>query len=416
MTGPAEPEVSPLTAIPESLLDIQREEGARMAETPWGAVPRDYGDTPAEYRAATGEAALVDRSHRVLLRLEGRAPGRMLNGIVSGRMPPAPASGDDGVGRGRTFYSTILTPKGRVVTDLRLFRLGEGDEAAYLLDLPPAGLEPLLEHFQRYLPPRFARVVEPSPALGLITVVGSAAAHLLAGFFPASPGLAGELDALEEGEERIVPWTPQAGGHAGGGHGSHAGAPELIRVVRSGDVQPMALDVVGSGEVLASMWRVLRGQGVPPAGQAVWETLRIEHGRPAFGVELLPETLLPEAGVVARGVDQTKGCYTGQEVIVRIRDRGKVNRHLRGFFLGDLPAPAAGTPLFIDGRSRDAGEIRSAVESPRYGQGIALGYLRREAEPPGTARLGAPDGPEVAVRALGDDGWILAEGDPDHGD
>ncbi|TVR62597.1 MAG: aminomethyl transferase family protein [Gemmatimonadales bacterium] len=415
MTGLADTDAFPLTAIPAPLQDVHREEGARMAETPWGTVPRHYGDTTAEYRAATGEAALVDRSNRVLVRLEGRAPGRMLTGVVSGRMPPAPTPGDDGVGRGRAFYSTILTPKGRIVTDLRLFRLEGGDEGAHLLDVPAAGWEPLQEHFQRYLPPRFARVVEPSPATGMITVVGSAAAHLLAGAFPEFSGLVGELEALEEGEERVL----SPGGLASRGG---SGAPDdgmslgAIHIVRSGEVQPLALDVVGPADALADIWRRLRERGVPPAGHAVWETLRIEHGRPAFGVELLPETLLPEAGVVARAVDQTKGCYTGQEVIVRIRDRGKVNRHLRGFLLGDAPAPAAGTPLFIEGRSRDAGEIRSAVESPRFGQGIALGYLRREAEPPGTARLGAPDGPEIAVRALSDDGWILAEDDPDHHD
>lgn len=396
MTGTTDAEATLTEATPSPLLEIHNQEGARMAETPWGPVPRHYGETPAEYRAATGEAALVDRSHRVLLRLEGRGPGRMLTGIVSGRMPPPPQEGADGLVRGRSFYSTVLTPKGRVVTDLRLFRLEPGDEGAHLLDLPPAGFEPLMEHFGRYLPPRFARVVKPTPPLGLVTVVGSAAGHLLASAFPALEGRAGDLEALEEGEEVVLPGA------------------DGIRVVRCGDVHPLALDVLGPVEALAALWRDLRGRGVPPAGQAVWETLRMEHGRPSFGVELLPETLLPEAGVVSRAVDQTKGCYTGQEVIVRIRDRGRVNRHLRGFFLGEAPAPPPGTPLFMEGREKDAGEIRSAVESPRFGQGIALGYLRREAEPPCTVRLGAPDGPEVEVRALGDTGWELREGDPDH--
>ena len=398
MTGSADAGATLTPATPAPLQDIHREEGARMAETPWGLVPRHYGETTAEYRAATGEAALVDRSHRVLLRLEGRGPGRMLAGIVSGKMPPSPEEGPDGLIRGRSFYSTVLTPKGRVVTDLRLFRLEPGEEGAHLLDLPPAGLEPLMEHFRRYLPPRFARVVEPEAPLGMVTVVGAAAGQLLASAFPELEGRVGALEELEEGEEVVLP------------------LPHGIRVVRCGDVHPLALDVLGPAVTLASLWRELRGRGVRPAGQAVWETLRIEHGRPAFGVELLPETLLPEAGVVTRGVDQTKGCYTGQEVIVRIRDRGRVNRHLRGFFLGDAPAPAPGTPLFIEGRKKDAGEIRSVVESPRFGQGIALGYLRREAEPPCTARLGAADGPEVEMRALSDAGWVLAEGDPDHGD
>jgi folate-binding protein YgfZ len=204
------------------------------------------------------------------------------------------------------------------------------------------------------------------------------------------------LEALEEGEERAATGDSQVG----------------VRVIRSGEVAPPALDLVAPLTTLRSLWLRFRELGVQPAGTGVWETLRIEKGRPAFGVELDPDTLPPEAGIHRRAIDHAKGCYTGQEVIVRIRDRGKVNRHLRGLLMGDLPHPEPGTPLFIEGRDRAAGEVRSAAQSPRFGQGIGLGYLRRELEPPGTARLGEPGGPELQVRALSDDGWVLAEGDP----
>ena len=69
--------------------------------------------------------------------------------------------------------------------------------------------------------------------------------------------------------------------------------------------------------------------GAVPAGLGVWKTLGVEAGRPVFGTDMDERTLPPEAGIVERAIDQTKGCYTGQEVIVRIRDRGHVNRHLR---------------------------------------------------------------------------------------
>lgn len=340
--------------------------------------------------------ALVDRSHRALLPVEGRQPARMLTGVVSGAMPPEPRRPAEGIRAGRAPYSLVLTPKGKVVTDLRLFRLEGGEEGAHLMDVPASGHAGLMEHLKRYLPPRFAQVTEPPEPLGLLTVLGPRAAGVLSREVLGLRVGEEELEELDEGDERVLE------------DGSHSG----IRVVRNTDVHPTAMDVLAAVPTLKTLWSRLVELEFAPAGLKTWETLRIEKGRPAYGVELDRDTLPPEAGVVDRAIDQQKGCYTGQEVIVRVRDRGRVNRHLRGFLLGSLPEPAPGTPLFIPGRDRPAGEIRSATSSPRFGQGAALGYLRREAEPPTVAQLGAPDGPDVQVRALTDDGWQLAPGDP----
>ena len=379
------------------LSELHREAGALLGEVSGASVPRHYGDPAGEYRAATDEVAVVDRSHRVLLLVTGRSPGRMMTGVATGSMPPDPESVEPGISRGRAYYSTILTPRGKVVTDLRMIRLEPGEDGALLLDLPRAGEAPAREHFGKYMPPRFARVEAPDEPLGILTVVGPEGADLVSrevlGLRVDAPVLAG----MEEGEERI---------------GNGGPPPVGVRVIRNGDVAPAALDLVAPLAVLRTLWLRFRELGVTPAGNGVWETLRIEKGRPAFGVELDADTLPPEAGIVDRAIDHAKGCYTGQEVIVRIRDRGKVNRHLRGFLLGDAPTPEPGTALFIAGREREAGEIRSVAQSPRFGQGIALGYLRRELEPPGVARLEGPDGPEIGVRALSDEGWLLVDGDP----
>jgi len=360
-------------------------------------VPRHYGDPAGEYRAATGEVAVVDRSHRVLLQVTGRAPGRMMTGVATGTMPPDPEEVEPGVMRGRTEYSLILTPKGKVVTDVRLIRLEAGEEGALLLDLPRAGAGPAVEHFKKYMPPRFARVGDPEVPLGILTVIGPGAADLVSREVMGLRVDAPVLAELGEGEERV---------------GDGAPPPVGLRVIRSGEVSPLALDLLGPVPTLRTLWLRFRESGVTAVGTGVWETLRIEAGRPAFGVELDADTLPPEAGVQDRAIDHAKGCYTGQEVIVRIRDRGKVNRRLRGLLLGEGPTPEPGTPLFIEGRDRAAGEIRSVAQSPRFGQGIALGYVRRELEPPAPARLGASDGPVVQVRVLTDTGWVLTEGDP----
>ena len=92
-------------------------------------------------------------------------------------------------------------------------------------------------------------------------------------------------------------------------------------------------------------------------------------------------TIPVEAGIDDRAIDHGKGCYTGQEIIVRIRDRGHVNRHLRSLDLGDVPTPASGTELFApDGTGKSVGRITSAVQSPKNGGVIALAYVRRGVE------------------------------------
>lgn len=344
------------------------------------------------------DVVLIDRGMRTLLRVSGRSPLQMLQGMVTGAMP-APLrtiEGTEGLFHGQMSYSAMLTPKGRMVSDLRIGRLPDVDETALLIDLPPAGSEAARKHFTRYLPPRFATVEDPAEPAAALALVGPGAARTLVAGFPGQ-GLGTEiLGALEEGESVVM----------------HDGSELGLHVVRSGDVIPPAFEVLGGQDSLRSLRDRVLELGVEEAGVGLWRTLRMERGRPAFGEEMDEGTLLPEAGIQRRAVDDTKGCYTGQEVVVRIRDRGHVNQHLRGLLLGSTPLPDPGTPLFQPGRDRPVGEVRSAVESPRMGQGIALAYVRREAQPPTSVHLGSSDGPEALVRALTDAGWSLTETDP----
>jgi folate-binding Fe-S cluster repair protein YgfZ len=117
-----------------------------------------------------------------------------------------------------------------------------------------------------------------------------------------------------------------------------------------------------------------------------------------------------EAGIQARAIDDGKGCYTGQEVIVRIRDRGRVNWRLRGLRLGDVPSPAAGAGLFREGEEKMVGRITSAAQSPAFGETIALGYVRSEVEVESEVRLGGPAGTPALVMEVTDEGWMPESG------
>jgi tRNA-modifying protein YgfZ len=350
---------------------------------------------PVGYSAAREGAVLLDRDDRYFLRLEGRAPSAMMKGMVTGALPPEFDAPEPGILSARAPYSLILTPKGRPLTDLRLLRLEPGEEGALLLDLSRAGEEATREHFTRYLPPRMARPIAPAEPIALLTLAGPRAAELLSKELFGLRVDAGVLEAMEEGEERVMD------------DGSEVG----VRAVKNGDLDVPAFDLLAAEGVLRALRARLIEVGAVAGDPELGTLLRLERGRPRYGTEFDQEVLPPEVGLERRAIDHAKGCYTGQEVIVRIRDRGQVNRLLRGLLLGDAVLPSRGTPLFIEGRERPAGTVLTSARSPRFGEGIALALVRREAEPGTTVHIGEPGGPSAAVRALGDAGWIsLDEG------
>jgi folate-binding protein YgfZ len=151
-----------------------------------------------------------------------------------------------------------------------------------------------------------------------------------------------------------------------------------LLVARTRDVRAEAFLALGATEAVTALERRLGEAGAVEATPEDWDTLRVEAGRPAFGADMTDATIPVEAGIHERAIDYQKGCYTGQEVIVRIRDRGHVNRQLRHLRLGDVEPPAPGTELYAPGDGDKAvGWITSAVRSPAEGGVVALAYVRR---------------------------------------
>ncbi len=325
--------------------------------------PTDGAAEAVGYEAATNGAALFDRTARTRLRVSGRAPGQMLNGILTGVIPAAPRVVEDGVLEGVATYHAVLTPKGKMISDLTVLLLGDESEPGFLLDVPEAGRDGLLEHLGKFVPPRFAAVEDVSDDVGCFAVVGPDAAGLLARL---ALGLRVEPDRLAS--------EPEGAWHAVGEPGS------ALVVMRTEEVWPPAWSIYGPTEAVAALRRALVGAGAKQADLGAWETLRVEAGRPAFGIDMDEATFPPEAGIVERAIDPGKGCYTGQEVIVRIRDRGHVNRNLRRLEPGDAPVPARGTELLAVDSEKVVGSVTSAVRSPRRGGTLALAWVRRGVE------------------------------------
>lgn len=346
----------------------------------------ESSQSSVSYEAAMSSLAVAHRTDRRFLRVSGKAPGEMLLGILTSSLPEVPES-EAGFSRGSVFYSAVLDAKGKMISDLRVFSDGSG---GFLLDVPEVGLAGVTSHFKKLLPPRFAETTDLSHERSLLTVAGPDASlflstRLFAGAVPVEV-----LESLGEGEELTLSSPPLG----------------EVRVIRNGDLNAPALDLLLSPGALDEVQGLLLDTGAVLLSPEALEILRIEKGRPAYGVDMDPTVIAVEAGIHTRAIDHEKGCYIGQEVVIRIRDRGHVNKQLCGLLLGDSPAPAKGEELFLPGKEKALGWITSACHSPSFGQTIALGYVRRGVEAGDTVRVGSEGGPPARVRALGGDGWI----------
>jgi folate-binding protein YgfZ len=364
---------SPGSASPESpLRPLQEAAGAAWTEVAGTAVARHYGDQAAEYRAAREAAGIASRDDRARFRMHGKDPVKMLQGLITNDLAKSPS--------GQGIYAAMLTPKGRTITDLRAFRRELPTGVELLIDVPREALEGTREHFRKFVPPMFARWAEVSDAVRAIGVYGPRAGEIVSTVLGIDPPAA--EDAHLEAE------------HGGGS----------ILVTRTGYVGVEGFDLFVPADAAPGLWTALTEAGARPIGLGAVETLRIEAGRPRYGAdlteEIIPTEAYEETGLMERAISFGKGCYTGQEVIVRIAHRGHVNKHLRGLLLGDAPAPAPGTKLINPATGKEAGWLTSVAFSPMLGQTAALGYVRRDVEPGAAVRVGDAEGAEARVVRL----------------
>ena len=259
---------------------------------------------------------------------------------------------------GTGCYAAMLTAQGRMLADMRVFELGD----AVLLTLPKTITPAIRDHLERFVFAEDVQVADISESRPAIGVYGPQAADVLA-----RAGLRGSVPAEPYASTRVT----------------IAGADAWL--VRSDEVGVAGFDVFVDRGALDAVRDALQRAGALPVTDQDVETARIEAGRPRFGADMDGDTIPLEAGLEDAAISRTKGCYVGQEVIIRVIDRGhgRVARRLVGLaFDPDAVVPAAGAQ--IASGNRDIGRITSAVWSPALSRPIALGYVHRDFVEPGT--------------------------------
>jgi folate-binding protein YgfZ len=179
-----------------------------------------------------------------------------------------------------------------------------------------------------------------------------------------------------------------------------AGTKPPLFVLPSSDLGIEGVDVIVTAADTEAFVDSLERSAAARVDAATREVTRGEAGIPRFLVDMDSATIPLEAGIEDRAISMTKGCYVGQEVIVRVLHRGggRVAKKLVGLVIDGGPAVREDR-LFAD--ERDIGRLTSVAQSPRVGKQIALGYVQRDYVEPGTAlTVGSPDGPAAVVVPL----------------
>ena len=176
----------------------------------------------------------------------------------------------------------------------------------------------------------------------------------------------------------------------------HAHAPANIqtaagaipcRIIRHSLFGFPGAEFLAAREALPTLWdaasAAVRAHGGGSVGYRAFNSLRLEAGVPWFGADFDEHQIPHEAALENTHISYTKGCYTGQEIVERVRSRGHVNRRRTGLLFSSAEPPAPGA-LLTAGEA-EAGHVTSAAFSPLAGKPIGMGYLRREHTQPGSA-------------------------------
>ncbi|NOT26104.1 MAG: folate-binding protein YgfZ [Acidobacteria bacterium] len=313
-----------------------------------------------QYQALKNTGVIGAVSLRGAIGVSGRDRASYLQGLLTNDIPAlTPGSG---------CYAAWLTAQGRMLTDMHVFESGE----MILLDVPASQLSSTLQRLDQFLFGEDVQLVDLSAALTAVWIHGPAAPAML------ERVLSGAGGANTEAGTTLGSRPAYRNARASFGDAAvviarvdQLGVPGFCVYIEPAQVTRLKVALVAEGAVEAE-------------AEAI-DAARIEAGYPVFGTDMTDETIPLEAGIEHRAISLTKGCYVGQEVIIRVLHRGggRVVKRLVGLRIdGDVP----GSGAKILAGEKEIGVVTSAVRSPRLGT-IALGYVHRDFTTSGTAVL-----------------------------
>jgi folate-binding protein YgfZ len=333
------------------LAKVHANAGAKMGVWFGCALPDDFGNAAAEYGNARESVALIDKNYRAYLSFTGPDRVRYLNAILTNNIK--------GLGTGQGNVSLLLNPQGHILAEIETYAFADK-----LFCVSYAMIrERLIEWLDKYIIMDDVTLTDETERYGTLALEGPKAAAAV----------------REVSGSDIMNFEELS---------SHDGAVGSLpcRIVKRSPGGIAGAEFVVERKRLEELWQILadaaRKYGGGPMGYSALSGVRLEQGVPWFGYDFGEKQIPHEAGLQDSHISYTKGCYTGQEIVERVRSRGQVNRkRVQLVFSGDV-VPEAGTPLTVDGK--EAGHVTRAARIWEPARIIGMGYLRRESSAAGS--------------------------------
>jgi folate-binding protein YgfZ len=339
-----------IMTIHSPFAEKERVAGAVFTERFGVELPEHFGDPGKEYEAARTGVGLVDMSFRGLIELTGSDRLRWLNGQVTNDVKDLKP--------GEGTLAAVLNVKGHILADLAMYGLS----GAVWIDLNRDRAQIVRDTFDRYIVADDVVAENASDRYAHLMVVGRDAQRFL-------------VEAVGEGGKDLPAWR----------HVEERLCDVPARVIATRWLGMAGYDLIVPIEAAGRFWEALvsfgSDHGLHPVGMSALNRLRVEAGWPWYGVDFDDSNLLMES-LTPDHVSFTKGCYIGQEVVIRVEHQGHLNKKLTGLLVSGEIVPSA-TSQILSGE-RKVGTVTSATYSPALKRVIALGYVRRECWDPGT--------------------------------
>jgi folate-binding protein YgfZ len=333
------------------LLDEERTLFARMGQFSGCVLPEGFSEFDREYSAARETCAIFDTNWHLTARFTGRDRSKYLHNITSGNVKD--------LAEGAGTLALLLNPQGRILAELEIYALAE----SILVRSHVSLREQTIATLKKYILGSQVKLEDATDSTGSFAIEGPLAADVV-------ENLCGvDLAQIQAMAIREV---------------SVAGVP--CQIIRRSHFGKDGVEILAGRVHIVELWKsalaAVRAKGGEPIGMMALDSLRLEAGVPWFPVDYNDTVIPHEAAVETTHIALNKGCYTGQEIVERVRSQGRVNRkRVRLKFSSTIP-PLPGTKLRAGGV--EVGAITSAAYSPAARAAIGMGYVRREQHAPGS--------------------------------
>src|SRR5271169_697187 len=376
-------DTSKLIAAP--LAEVHRAAGARMGAWFGCDLPGDFGDVREEQSFARETVALIDKTYRAYLTFTGPDRVRYVNAILTNDIKS--------LALGHSNVSLLLNPQGRILAEIETHALPDR-----LFCVSYAMIRArLVEVLEKFIIMDDVTLTDDTEEFGTLAIEGPKTAELVREL------TAVDFAALADGTSLdVAVRNPERGRSAISCRMVRRGLPSSINVesganatnrsteinskVAASGTKIVSAEFIAARKDLTALWKILcdaaKSVDGGPIGYSALSAIRLAQGVPWFGYDFGEKQIPHEAGLQDSHISYTKGCYTGQEIVERVRSRGPVNR-VRVMVQFDAKEEiAANAALLADGK--EVGFVTRTGFSPALKAWIGMGYVRREKSAPGT--------------------------------